>query len=687
MYKIVTLLSFLLLMNFTSLGKGTEIVKGELTDLSNALEYYLDTTGVYTFETISKLPSTKFSSTKEFIFNKNTVATIWVRFTVDTLYNNTSLLFNNSTMDSIVFFDGGGYQYQGELVHANDKLHNTILPIFSLPNTTGPKSYYLKISNPYKLSILDIKIGENGAIYRKANVRVIVMAGFFFLLFVVLMLNLILYIFIKSSMVLYVGLFNFTTLLFVAIYSGLDTFLPYDIAFKINPYATLFLCLLMLSGIIMSINLLSIKRLFPITYKILVGFFILIGILALLVLIGKWEVLATAIAGPLGGIIIPIYIITSYRAYKMGQSHALYFLIGWIVYYVVMITIILMIFNLIPVGEYTNYLTPSVSVIDFFLIMATVISKINRYRIEKEQAEKEHLDLIENQKDVLEEAVIERTRELQILNEEVATQNEELHSQKEQIFVLYESLEKKVEQRTFELQSTLSSLQIRNKDLENFSYVVSHNLRGPVSTMLGLVQIFNTENLADPSNLNVIQYTKRSVESLDRVIKDLNYVISVRKSGDEEDYSDVVLSKELNLSLVLLEKEITAAHAKVESDFSTIDTLHSVPAYLQNIFYNLISNSIKYKKENEAPLIKIKSSIENGNVLLSFTDNGIGMDMSVITPEKMFKMFQRFNSSTEGRGLGLYLVKSQVDMLKGSIEVKSAIGVGTEFIIWIPIEE
>ncbi len=657
--------------------------KGELKDISAEITYFIDSSGTYTAESIVKLPSSRFQSSASGAFNQVTPYAIWLKISLDTTYSDTYLYFNNSTSDSILLYDGLNYLAQGEKIKFEDKRYATIFPLFHLPPNTQKGIFWIKIINPVKPTTIHIHLGDGGKIFRKANARILIMSGFFFLMLVVLIFNVVLYKIQKSSLVLTLGLFNLSTLFFIGFFSDLDVFLPFNISYYIKPYAVTFLCLLMLSGIVMSISILSIKKQFPTTFRILQGLFLLIVALAFLDLVG-YTAIAAAVAGPLGGVIIPIYILTSYRAYRLGQKHALFFLIGWVLYYIVVVALVLMIYNIIPAGDYSIYLSPCVSVIDFFLIMATVISKLNQYREEKENSEKAQLQIINEQKRLLESRVIDRTRELQILNEEIATQNEELQSQQEHIIKLNDTLEKKVDLRTVELQTTLSSLQLRNKDLENFSYVVSHNLRGPVSTMIGLVQVFNTEDPADPSNRDVLQFLKRSVEGLDRVILDMNYIISIRKDGDEE-LKTISLLEEMKLSTGLLEKEISRSGATIETDFTKVDTLQSVPAYIQNIFYNLISNAIKYSKENVAPILKIKASIEGKECILTFSDNGIGMDLSELNAEKVFKMYQRFNDTIEGKGLGLYLVKSQVDMLKGSITVKSIIGKGTTFTIRLPL--
>ncbi len=116
----------------------------------------------------------------------------------------------------------------------------------------------------------------------------------------------------------------------------------------------------------------------------------------------------------------------------------------------------------------------------------------------------------------------------------------------------------------------------------------------------------------------------------------------------------------------------------IETDFSVIDNIYTLHNYLANIFSNLISNSIKYRQANADPVIKIKSEVREQKLILTFKDNGIGVDLNKIGDD-LFGLYKRFHFHVEGKGLGLYMVKTQVEMLGGKINVESAVGQGTEF--------
>ncbi len=124
---------------------------------------------------------------------------------------------------------------------------------------------------------------------------------------------------------------------------------------------------------------------------------------------------------------------------------------------------------------------------------------------------------------------------------------------------------------------------------------------------------------------------------------------------------------------------------QIITDFSAVDKMTSIKSYLHSIFYNLISNSIKYRQSGKAPLIKIKSDLNEETIRISFKDNGVGIDL-LKHGEKIFGLYKRFHANTEGKGLGLFMVKTQVETLGGTINVKSAHGDGAEFILEMPLD-
>jgi anti-sigma regulatory factor (Ser/Thr protein kinase) len=125
---------------------------------------------------------------------------------------------------------------------------------------------------------------------------------------------------------------------------------------------------------------------------------------------------------------------------------------------------------------------------------------------------------------------------------------------------------------------------------------------------------------------------------------------------------------------------------QIDVDFSSASEIYAVKHMVDSILYNLISNAIKYRSPDRKPHIKIISAKTNGQFILSVEDNGLGLDVATYK-EKLFGLYKRFHTHTDGRGLGLFLVKLQTQSMGGTIDVSSKIGKGSTFTITLPIPE
>lgn len=224
-----------------------------------------------------------------------------------------------------------------------------------------------------------------------------------------------------------------------------------------------------------------------------------------------------------------------------------------------------------------------------------------------------------------------------------------------------------------------NDLLIRNKDLEHFAFIVSHNLRAPVATIIGISDLLLNPEITEDVKQMTTKGLMVSTQKLDDVVKDLNKILQVREQVNEKK-SDVNLQEilgQVERNLILL---IENAEAKINADFSAFSHIHSIKSYMYSIFYHLITNSIKYSKPNENPVIEISNEIDEESAIIHFKDNGIGFNLEQ-NSEKVFGLYNRFNTEIDGKGLGLYLVKMQVEALGGTIFLKSELNQGSEFLI------
>jgi PAS domain S-box-containing protein len=233
-----------------------------------------------------------------------------------------------------------------------------------------------------------------------------------------------------------------------------------------------------------------------------------------------------------------------------------------------------------------------------------------------------------------------------------------------------------------EKKEAIQQLIQQNKNLRDFSYITSHNLRAPVARILGLTAVLNEEEIKDEWNKTVIAHLKTSAQSLDEVIKDLAKILEVRTKIDEK-RERVRFSEVFQQTLENLRDHVLKHQVEVFTDFTQIDDFFAVKSYIQSIFFNLISNAIKYKSE-ATPIIRIWSEKKDQKMRLYFQDNGLGIDLKTYK-DKIFTLYQRFHLHLEGKGIGLYLVKTQVEALGGKIDIESEVGKGTTFKITFPL--
>jgi len=241
--------------------------------------------------------------------------------------------------------------------------------------------------------------------------------------------------------------------------------------------------------------------------------------------------------------------------------------------------------------------------------------------------------------------------------------------------------ERAVQHLNSQLQLTVQRLQARNNDLQQFSYVVSHNLRSPLARILGLASIFNQDTADTPF---IVQQIALATAQLDEVVKDISEVVSARDAGRK--YEPVSFDEELQRVRKTLEAEIASSHAEIIADFTDAPGMITVRNVVSDILYTFLSNAIKYRQKKVPLTVQLNTKKVDKAISLAITDNGTGIDLTK-QGDKLFVLYKRFcDESIPGKGIGLCLIKSQVESLGGKIEVRSALNQGSTFTIYLPIE-
>jgi PAS domain S-box-containing protein len=228
-----------------------------------------------------------------------------------------------------------------------------------------------------------------------------------------------------------------------------------------------------------------------------------------------------------------------------------------------------------------------------------------------------------------------------------------------------------------------SDLIQHNTDLEQFTYIISHNLRAPVANIMALAELLKEQDQDAGARKEVIEKVAKSVKNLDTVINDLNHILQARELAYEK--KEQVYFRELMDAIrTSIYNTVVNENVQFRYFFEEVESIFTVRSYLYSIFYNLSSNSIKYHRSSVAPVITITARKLKNRVELRFKDNGKGIDLHKYASQ-VFGLYKRFDHSVEGKGMGLFMVKTQVQALGGTIRIKSKPGEGTEFIILLPI--
>lgn len=232
-----------------------------------------------------------------------------------------------------------------------------------------------------------------------------------------------------------------------------------------------------------------------------------------------------------------------------------------------------------------------------------------------------------------------------------------------------------------EREQLIRKLTRHNEDLRQFSYITSHNLRSPISNLANLMYLAENLKIEDDNLKEIFEDIRTSSKLLNHTIDDLAKVLVIKEHPAME-------REKLSLA-EMIEETCADYREQIEELQPTIITDLDVPVvtfnrdYLKNILSNLLSNSLKFGAAGRPLKITISSESREGQTLFTFRDNGVGLDVERYR-DRLFGFYQRFHSHSISKGLGMYLVKAQVEALNGSIEAKSKAGEGMAIEILFP---
>jgi PAS domain S-box-containing protein len=221
----------------------------------------------------------------------------------------------------------------------------------------------------------------------------------------------------------------------------------------------------------------------------------------------------------------------------------------------------------------------------------------------------------------------------------------------------------------------------QNKRLLNFTYIVSHNIRSHSANLTGLINLIeNTDDVNDKQSL--FKMLKTSTDKLEETIQNLNEIISIQNNLNQAKVK-LNLKTEIERTFLVVQDVILESQVTIENKVIDEINLEVIPAYLDSILLNLITNAIKYRSPERQPIIEISTKTDGDYLVLLVKDNGLGLDLKKFK-DKIFGMYKTFHNNPNSRGIGLFITKNQIEAMNGKIEVESEVNVGTTFKIYFP---
>ena len=236
----------------------------------------------------------------------------------------------------------------------------------------------------------------------------------------------------------------------------------------------------------------------------------------------------------------------------------------------------------------------------------------------------------------------------------------------------------KILEQNARLLAITNDLKFKNEQLDEFTQIVSHNLRSPAGNIVSLTKFLQNAQHENEKQ-EILNLLKESGDIILGTLSELNEVLKIKQNKNIEKQElefDKVLDKVKNMMNV----HIAETGASIDFDFSNAPSILYPNIYLESILLNLLSNALKYRHPERLPHVKFLSRNINGNVILEVSDNGLGINLDRYG-HQVFKLRKTFHRHPDSRGIGLFMIKNQIEAMGGKIKVNSVEGEGSTFVI------
>lgn len=229
-------------------------------------------------------------------------------------------------------------------------------------------------------------------------------------------------------------------------------------------------------------------------------------------------------------------------------------------------------------------------------------------------------------------------------------------------------LEIQLEHQLKERDLMLQQLSRQNKQLEDFCYIISHNLRAPLTNMSMLSDLLK-DSESETDKTEYISKLNQVSDYLQETFDELVSAIQVRNNADVE-IEIIDMEEVFNRTIQILQGQIIQTGATIKADFTEVSQFQYPKKYIDSILLNIISNSLKYRSKERALEIGLKSYKIHNSVYLEIIDNGLGLDLKM-HGDKLFMLRKTFHDHPQAKGFGLFITKSQIEAMGGKIEAES----------------
>lgn len=336
-----------------------------------------------------------------------------------------------------------------------------------------------------------------------------------------------------------------------------------------------------------------------------------------------------------------------------GNKSATYYIAAWAIYLVGGLLLTLRNSGVFDFNFWTSHFVEIGAAMETSIIAFALGDRYRRYKQEKEEIQLQALKIQQSNNELLERRVRERTEELIKANTELQTNL-----------------------ATIQRQSKI--IEAKNAELDSFFYRISHDLKGPITSLLGLSNLAKLE-VNDSKTLDYLNRQHEQVDRLNQIIRGLINLTRLNNTSPSRDKIDFI--NLVDTCINSLQGLGKFSKIRFVKDIANDIDYEAEWVMLNAILQNLIENSIKYSNDVDA-FVRINIRGLNSMVLIEVEDNGQGIPEE--HQENIFEMFYRANDKTNGSGLGLYILKRSVDRLKGNVKIKSKEGEGSTFTIQLP---